>query len=221
MYSVEEAIYNLEASEIDSSYCCTYYPWAKYFDEENSQYIYLPITRDVVRSIAYTDNVAYPWYPSAGWDRGRISAIEPKKKLKVAETDALYDNRINFINSFANEGDRIWGDKNLQIDENLMNRMSKRRLIIRLKKLCSNACIGLLFDPNDASCAKTLENTLKVIMEDVKSKRGLTEYKITIDNSVENLDNLTIAGKVQIKPIGFLEYIDLEFAMTPMGVDFQ
>ena len=41
MYTPEEAVSNLDASEIDTNYACTYYPWEKYFDGSNNQYIYL------------------------------------------------------------------------------------------------------------------------------------------------------------------------------------
>ena len=87
MYTPQEAVFNLEDSDIDSNYVCTYYPWAQYLDQDNNQYIYLPITRDVVRNIAYTDNVAYSWYASAGWNRGDLNCVAPKRKLKLAEQD--------------------------------------------------------------------------------------------------------------------------------------
>jgi hypothetical protein len=39
MYTPDEAVGNLEDSEIDSNYSCTYYPWVKYLDQDNNQYI--------------------------------------------------------------------------------------------------------------------------------------------------------------------------------------
>ena len=58
---LDEVVYNLEDMEIDSNYTCTYYPWVKYFDQDNNQYIYLPVTKDVVRNFAQTDNQYQPW----------------------------------------------------------------------------------------------------------------------------------------------------------------
>lgn len=149
MYTPQEAVDNLEDTDIDTNYACTYYPWEKYFDSANNQYIYLPVTLDVVRNMAYTDNVKFPWFASAGWNRGEVTGVEPKRKLKLSEQDILSEGRINFVNSFAKEGDKIWGDRNLQVSDGIMNRISKRRLLIRLKNLLQNACIGLIFDPND------------------------------------------------------------------------
>ena len=77
MYTPDEAVSNLEDSDIDTSYACTYYPWIKYKDTTHNQYIYLPLTKDLVRNIAYTDNITYPWYAAAGWNRGEISGEGP------------------------------------------------------------------------------------------------------------------------------------------------
>ena len=92
MFSAQDAVDNLDDAEIDSNYTCSYFPWVKYFDNDNSQYIYLPPTRDVVRNFAYTDNTKYPWFAAAGWDRGDMesNAIAPKKSLNS-------QNRMNFM----------------------------------------------------------------------------------------------------------------------------
>ena len=221
MYTPEDAVYNLDATEIDTNYACTYYPWVKYFDTDNSQYIYLPVTCDVARNMAYTDNIYYPWYAAAGWNRGDVSGTEPKRKLKLGEQDTLYEGRINFVNSFAKEGNRIWGDKNLQVEDNIMNRISKRRLLIRLKQLLSNACIGLLFDPNDAAMAESLRSAIKSVLDPIMKARGISDYYIEIDDSAEARDRLELPAVVGIKPIQMLEYIDIELSVTPQGVEWK
>jgi hypothetical protein len=221
MYSPEEAVFNLEDSGIDSNYACTYYPWEQYYDSANNQYIYLPVTCDVVRNMAYTDNVAYPWYASAGWNRGDISGVSPKRKLKLAEQDILYEGRINFVNSFAKEGDKIWGDKNLQIHDGIMNRISKRRLLIRLKTLLSTACVSLLFDPNDPTMADSFKSSVKAVLDPIKNTRGITDYRIEVDDSAEARDRLELPAKIFIKPTQMLEYIDIELVVTPQGVQFS
>ena len=221
MYTAEDAVYNLEDTGIDTNRACTYYPWGKYYDADNSQYVYLPITRDVVRSIAYTDNIAFPWYGNAGWDRGNVSCERPRKKLKVGEQDTLYDGRINFINSFAKEGDRIWGDKNLQVAETQMNRISKRRLLLRIKKLLENACVGLIFNPNDAAMAQTFKSTVTPILDKIKGDKGLVDYRIEVDDSQEARDRLELPAIIYIKPTALLEYIDIKCVVTNQGAMFE
>ena len=220
MYSPQDAVYNLEDSEIDTNYACTYYPWEKYFDSANNQYVYLPVTLDVVRNMAYTDNIKFPWFASAGWNRGDVTGVEPKRKLKLAEQDTLYEGRINFINSFAKEGDKIWGDKNLQVHDGIMNRISKRRLLIRLKNLLQNACIGLIFDPNDKTVVDSFKSSVSSVLDGIKRDRGIYDYYVDVDDSDEARDRLELPAKIGIKPTQILEYIDIELSITPAGVQW-
>lgn len=221
MYTAEDVVANLEDSEIDSNYTCTFYPWVKYYDQDNSQYIYLPVTKDIVRNFAYTDNTTYPWFAAAGWNRGTVYGVKSKKSLKLNEQDELYSGRINFINSFPDEGMKLWGDKNLQIRESQMNRISKRRLLVRIRKLLSIACIGLLFDPNDNSTVKSFKSAVEPILQDIVSKRGLTDFKIEVDDSQEARDRLELPAKIYLKLQPNLEYITIDFIITPSGVSFD
>lgn len=221
MYNAEDAVWNLEDSEIDSNYTCTYYPWVKYYDENNASFIYLPPTKDVVRNFAYTDNTAYPWFAAAGWNRGGINGVKPKKSLKLGEQDTLYAGRINFVNTFAQEGMKIWGDNNMQVRESQMNKISKRRLLLRIRKLCSIACIGLLFDPNDNTTKQAFQSAIEPIMNDIMSNRGITNWKMEIDDSIEARDRLELPAKIYLKPTPNLEYITIDFIITPQGTNWD
>lgn len=220
MYTADEVVANLEDSDIDSNHATTYYPWVKYFDADNSEYIYLPATRDVVKNIALTDNQAFPWFAVAGWNRGNISGVSPKRKLKLGEQDTLYDGRINFIASFASEGDKIWGDKDLQIADNQLNRLSARRLMLRIKRMLQTSCIGLLFDPNDNTCSKALRSSVATVLDYVKENRGITDYRIEIDDSPSTRDQMGIGCKYFIKRSPMLEWISFEGIMTTQGVEW-
>ena len=223
MYTAEDAVDNLDDSEIDTNWACTYFPWVKYFDSANNQYIYLPPTKDVVKNFAFTDNVAAPWYAAAGWNRGLTDGVRSKKNLVLAEQDELYAGRINFINNFADEGMRIWGDKNLQIAETKahMNRISKRRCLIRLRKLISIACIGLIFDPNDPTTISSFRSAVQPILEDFISKRALIDAKLVIDDSEEARDRLEINAQIYLKFMPNVEYINIGLIATPQGVSFD
>ena len=223
MYNAEAAVLNLEDSEIDSNYTCSYYPWVKYFDADNSVYLYLPPTRDVVRNFAFTDNTKYPWFAAAGWNRGDLetNAVKPKKTLKLEEQDTLYDGRINFVNSFANEGMKIWGDKNMQEHESQMNRISKRRLLLHIRKLCAIAAIGLIFDPNDNTTAQSFRSAVTPVLDNVMSNRGITNWRLEIDDSQEARDRLELNCNIFIQLMPNLEYLSINFVVTPQGVSFD
>ena len=221
MFTPSEAVDNLDDSEIDSNYVCSSYPWNKYFDSANSQYIYLPPTKDMVRNFAYTDNIKFPWYAAVGWNRGTVNAISPKKSLKLVEQDELYEGRLNFTNTFAQDGLRLWGDKNFQKHESPMNRISHRRALNRIKTLLNKACIGLVFDPNDTSMGKSLQSAIKPVLDNVKENKGLVDYKIVIDDSGEARERLELNAQLYLKLMPNLEYINLTLVVLPSGMQIS
>lgn len=221
MFTPSDAVDNLEDTDIDSSYVCSSYPWNKYFDASNSQYIYLPPTKDMVKNFAFTDNVKFPWYAAVGWNRGTVNAIGPKKALKLGEQDELYDGRLNFTNTFAQDGLRLWGDKNFQKHESPMNRVSHRRALNRIKTLLSKACIGLVFDPNDKSMGKSLESAIKPVLNHIKDNKGLVDFKIVIDDSDEARDRLELNAQLYLKLMPNLEYINITLAILPSGMQIS
>ncbi len=76
-----EAVDSLDNTGIDSNYTATYYPWVLTRDSVNNTQIYIPATAEVCRNLALTDNIAYPWFATAGYTRGIVNAIKARKKL--------------------------------------------------------------------------------------------------------------------------------------------
>ena len=221
MYTPDEAVMNLEDTEIDSNYTCTYYPWVKYLDVDNNQYIYLPPTKDAVRNFAQTDNTAYPWFAPAGVGRGNVDCVRAHFITKLADEDVLYDGRINPIKTFAQDGPKIWGQKNLQINESQLNRIAVRRLLLRMRKLIAISCIGLIFEPNDATAKQSFLSTVTPIMDSIRSNRGISDYRIEVNDTIESRERRELPVKIYFKPYNALEYITIDFILTPEGVSFD
>ena len=221
MYNAEEAVYNLEDTEIDSNYACTYYPWVKYEDVDNNQYIYLPPTKDAVRNFAQTDNTSYSWFAPAGINRGSVDCVRAHFITKLADEDTLYEGRINPVKTFAQDGVKIWGQKNLQINESQLNRISVRRLLLRIRKLIAISCLGLIFEPNDATVKQSFLTTVTPILDNVRSNRGVSDYRIEVNDTIESRERRELPCKIYIKPINALEYITIDFIVSPEGVSFD
>ena len=221
MYTPDDAVYNLENTEIDSNYTCTYYPWVKYFDQDNNQYIYLPPTKDVVRNFAQTDNVAYPWFAPAGIERGDVNCVRAHYVTKLEDEDVLYEGRINPVKTFATDGVKIWGQKNLQVTESQLNRIAVRRLLLRMRKLIAIACRNLIFQPNDSSTKNQFLSVVTPIMDNIKSNRGISDYRVEVNDTVESRERRELPAKIFFKPYNALEYIVLDFIVTPESVSFD
>ena len=147
--SIFDVVDNL-TDQFDSSYTCTYWPWVQINDAENNVLVFVPPTRDVVRNIALTDNISFPWFSVAGIQRGNVDAIQARVKLTQSDRDDLYENRINPIATFTSDGIKIWGNKTLQVKDTALNRINVRRLLLQARKLISAVSIRLLFEQNDS-----------------------------------------------------------------------
>ena len=222
MYSADEVADMLDEVEIDSSYACTYFPWVKYFDKTQKMYIDLPPTKDVVRNIADTDNNAYPWFAPAGISRGSVDCIAAVKKTTLDDEDVLYENRINPVKSFAQDGVKIWGNKTLYDNETSpLNRINVRRLMIRIKKLITNAAQALIFEQYDSTLEKQFRSLVEPILADAKSNRGITDYRVITEVTAETMDQHILPAKILVKPTPALEYISISFVVYPQSVEFD
>lgn len=208
-------------SEFDSNYTATYWPWIQVNDSENNVYIYMPSTRDVVRNIALTDNIAFPWFAVAGVQRGDVDAIKARVKLTQTDRDTLYDGRINPIATFASEGVKIWGNKTMQIKESALNRINVRRLLLQARKLISAVSIRLLFEQNDDVVRNQFLSLVNPILDNIRSERGLTDFRVVLDNDPESIDRNELNGKIYLKPTRALEFISVEFNIMPTGASFD
>jgi len=219
---VDEIASRIKNTGIDSNYTATYYPWVQVNDTDNNVLLYLPPTRDVIRNIALTDNKTFPWFAVAGVQRGIVNAIKARKKLTLQERDVLYEEaRVNPIATFASEGVVIFGNKNLQIKETALNRLNVRRLLLQARKLISAVSIRLLFEQNDEVVRNQFKSLVNPILENIRSERGLTDFRVEVDNSPESFDRNELNGTIFIKPTRALEYIKVEFVVTNTGASFD
>lgn len=219
--TADEIITSLSDLGFDSNYSATYWPWIQIRDGENGTQLYVPPTGEVLKNIALTDNVSYPWFAVAGYNRGLVNSIKAQKKLTVDERDVLYNNRINPIATFADTGTIIWGNKTLQVRESALDRINVRRLLLRARKLISAVAVRLLFEQNDDQVRNEFLRLVNPIMEAIKKERGVYEFRVTVSNAPEDIDANTLRGKIYIKPTRSLEFIDLEFVITPTGASFE
>jgi hypothetical protein len=217
----QQVVDNLENAGLDTNYTATYYPWILTRDTVNNTQIYIPPTSEVVKNLALTDNIAFPWFASAGYTRGLVNSIRARKKLTQDDRDTLYKGRINPIATFSDVGTVIWGNKTLQIRESALDRINVRRLLLQARKLISAVAIRLLFEQNDNKVRQDFLDAVNPILDSIRRDRGLIDFRVTVSNTPEDLDSNTLTGKIFLKPTRALEYIDIEFIITPTGASFD
>ena len=220
-YYAEDIVSELENTDIDSNYTAVYYPWIQITDTDNNANLYIPPTAEVVRNMAYTDNVAFPWFATAGYNRGLVKCNRARIVLDQEARDVLYPGRINPLATYSDVGVVIWGNRNLQVKSSALDRLNIRRLLLQARRLIMSVSKRLLFDPNDTTVRNQFLSLVNPILDNIRKERGLTDFRVSVAMDVEDNDRNTLRGKIFIKPTPTLEFIELEFTVTPQNVSFD
>lgn len=212
----------LATTNFDTYLCGTAGPWVKVFDQDNNSNVYIPPTGDILRNMAFTDNVRFPWFAPAGLTRGLINAKDVRTKLKTTDRDTLYAGRINPI---LKKGSTIalYGQKTLQVRDSALDRMNVVRMLLYAAKLVSTISTQLLFDQNDDIVVGQFLDKVRPLLDTIVRERGLSEYKINYTgiNTNESRDRNELYFDIYLKPIAALEFIGINFIVTPSGANFS
>ena len=231
--SVSSAISKIKNRQLDSSYACAYYPAVQIQDNlNNGERVWVPSSVAGLGAMAQSDASSELWFAPAGFNRGGLGnlggrsgprVIQARQRLDASERDDLYEVSINPIATFPNEGVVIFGQKTLQQTPSALDRINVRRLMIFLKAEIGNVARNLLFDQNVQSTWARFRSQAEPILSDVKSKFGLTDYRLVLDGTTTTpdlIDRNIMYAKIFLKPARAIEYIAIDFVITRTGAEF-
>jgi len=207
------------SAAINSSYGALHWSWLKIFDQFNGGEIFIPPSGYAAQVIARTSREAEMWFAPAGLNRGHLlTALDVEYSPTQGERDLLYgfNNAVNPIVNFPQDGITIWGQRTLQRVDSALDRINVRMLLIYLKKILIRTLRFFLFEPNDRFLRLAVVNTLNPLLNDVMSRRGVTAYKIVCDetnNTPERIDRNELWVSVFIKPTRAAEFIVLNLVV--------
>jgi Phage tail sheath protein subtilisin-like domain/Phage tail sheath C-terminal domain len=223
--SADTAVAAVSDSGIDSNYIATYWPWVKILDTDKNKPVWVPPSVVLPRVMAYNDSVAYEWFAPAGLNRGGISeAVDIELKLNQATRNDLYENKINAIATFPNQGVCVWGQKTLQAKPSALDRINVRRLLITLKKFIASSSRYLVFENNTTATRQRFLNIVTPYLETVKARQGLYAFRVVMDetnNTPDVIDRNIMYGQIYLQPAKAAEFIILDFNILPTGATFE
>jgi phage tail sheath protein FI len=92
-----------------------------------------------------------------------------------------------------------------------------------LKKNIAELSKDYLFELNDEFTQRRFVAAVEPFLQDVQSNRGITDFKVVADESVntaEVIDRNEFVGKIFIKPARSINFIRLDFVAVKSGVSF-
>ena len=214
-----------QASNLDSNYVGTYYPWVKTIDSRTNRLTSVPPSVLMPGIYAANDAVAAEWFAPAGLNRGGIvGAVSVLNRLTHAERDTLYEGKVNPIASFPGEGIVAFGQKTLQDKSSALDRINVRRLMIKVKKYIASTSRYLVFEQNTSQTRSRFLNTVNPYLEGIQQRQGLYAFRVVMDetnNTPDVIDRNILAGQIFLQPTKTAEFIVLDFNILPTGASFS
>jgi len=199
--------------------------WKYQYDKYNDLYRWIPLNGDTAGLMVRTDSVRDPWFSPAGFNRGNVkNVVKLAWNPSKTERDALYKNSVNPVVTFPGQGTVLYGDKTLTAEPGAFDRINVRRLFIVLEKAISTAANFTLFEFNDEFTRAQFRNLVEPFLRDVKGRRGITDFKVVVDetnNTNDVIDRNEFVGDIYIKPNRSINYIQLNFVAVRTGVEFS
>jgi hypothetical protein len=222
-----DALYNRVrdalADRFDSSYMATYINWARIRDRFNGVSYWHPVSTLVGAIYSRTDFISDPWQAPAGFQRGRMTAVEQLAvNLNKPNVGLLYRIGLNSIVNFPGEGVVVWGQKTMQNKKSAFDRVNVRRLFLALEKGSAQVAKYYAFQPNNLKYRTRLVNSLRPLFEYAKARDGVENYRLICDESnnppaVVERNEMVVDILIDATRTG--EFIILNFVATRAGAN--
>lgn len=211
-------------------YGAVYYPWGLSTNLDGSE-VMVPSSMIALRTIAYSDQVSFPWFAPAGFNRGLVTGVTSvgyltgeneyqPVTLNQGQRDVLYQNKINPIAFIPGRGLVVYGQKTLSPVSSALDRINVARLINYLKYNLDNLAKPFLFEPNDDQTRTNVQTTFDSFMQTLVTLRALYDYAVVCDssnNTPERIDRNELWVDIAIKPAKAVEFIYIPIRILNTG----
>jgi Phage tail sheath C-terminal domain len=228
--SADVAIDNSQGLITHSPYAGLWYPWGLASDLSGNE-VLVPSSFIALRTIAYNDSVAYPWFPPAGFNRGLVTGVNSvgyldqygdyiPVTLNQGQRDVLYQNNINPIAYIPGRGLVVYGQKTLDPITSALDRVNVSRLINYLVYNLDNLAKPFLFELNDSTTRENVSATFNAYLQNLVTLRALYDFAVVCDdsnNTPVRIDQNQLWIDVAIKPEKAIEFIYIPIRVLNTG----
>ena len=211
-------------------YMAMFYPWG--FTSDNfGNNVVVPPSHMILRTIALSDNVSYPWFAPAGTRRGGITNatavgyIDSEGEfnavaLNTGQRDTLYDVKINPITFLTGVGLVNYGQKTRARNASSLDRINVARLVVYLRRQLSVLAKPYIFEPNDKITRDEIKGAVESLMLELVGQRALYDYIVVCDesnNTPSRIDRNELYVDVAIEPVKAVEFIYIPLRLKNTG----
>lgn len=212
-------------------YLGIYYPWG-YTTDLVGNHIVVPPSHMMLRTIALSDNVSYPWFAPAGTRRGGITNassvgyIESTTgefqsiALNNGQRDTLASIHTNPITYITGTGIVAYGQYTRQLTASALDRINVARLIVYLRSRLALLAKPYMWEPNDKITRDEIKQAAESMLLELVGQRAIYDYVVVCDtsnNTPSRIDRNELWLDIAIEPVKAIEFIYIPLRLKNTG----
>ena len=215
---------------VADAYAGVYYPHGLSTDLSGNDVV-MPASSIALRTIAFSDQVSFPWFAPAGLTRGVVSNASQvgyvndedefvRVRLTEGQRDIMYMNRMNPIADMPGTGLVVFGQKTMQSFASAMDRINVARLVNYMRYNLDQLSRGFLFEQNDKITRDNIRDAVERFCGGLVSERGLYDFLVVCDesnNTPARIDRNELWVDIAIQPVKSVEFIYIPLRIRNTG----
>ena len=211
-------------------YLAFFYPWG-YTSDNLGNNVVVPPSHMILRMIALSDNVSYPWFAPAGTRRGMITNatsvgyIDNEGEfrsvfLNTGQRDTLAAIKVNPIAFISGSGLVNFGQQTRARNASALDRINVARLIVFLRRQLTLLARPYIFEPNDKITRDEFKGAIEGVMLGLVGQRALYDFIVVCDqsnNTPARIDRYELWADVAIEPVKAAEFIYIPLRLKNTG----
>jgi len=211
-------------------YLAMFYPWGFTSDNVGNN-IVVPPSHMMLRTIALSDQVSYPWFAPAGTRRGGVTNASStgfitsegefsSVALNEGQRDTLYSQGVNPITFITGAGLVNFGQKTRARGTSSLDRINVARLVIYLRSQLNQLAKPYIFEPNDKITRDEIKGQTESLLLELVGQRALYDFLVVCDetnNTPARVDRNELYVDIAIEPVKSIEFIYIPLRLKNTG----
>ena len=212
-------------------YLGVYYP-SGFTTDNFGNYIVVPPSHMMLRTIALSDGVSYPWFAPAGTRRGHVNNATAvgyidsttgefqSISLNDGQRDTLYGLQINPITFLSGVGVVAFGQKTRASAASSLDRINVARLVVYLRSQLDKLAKPYIFEPNDKITRDEIKGAANSLLLELLGQRAVYDYLVVCDesnNTPARIDRNELYLDIAIEPVKAVEFIYIPLRLKNTG----
>lgn len=229
-FNLNGALDNNDVGSVSyDEYMAMFYP-SGYTNDNTGNYIVVPPSHMMLRTIANSDAKSYQWFAPAGTRRGGVDNATSVGYILDGEfkpvalhegiRDIMQSVKINPITILPGIGIVNYGQFTRARNASALDRINVARLVCYLRRQLSILARPFLFEPNDRITRNEIKAAAESLLLELVGQRALYDFIVVCDssnNTNARIDRSELWLDIAIEPVKAVEYIYIPLRLKNTG----